>query len=134
MLIRKVPETPISGGEIESGGERYASSVTCAAPKDATGLDRRTVLQAGVVAGSLAAFGTLGSSRLMAVPAEPLAKSKIELKKTVCPFCSVGCSIWAEVQNGVWIGQEPVFESPIKLGRIAPRVRRRASWPRETGG
>lgn len=39
-----------------------------------------------------------------------------ELKKTVCPFCAVGCSIWAEVDNGVWIGQEPVFESPINLG------------------
>ncbi len=37
-------------------------------------------------------------------------------RKTVCPFCSVGCSIWAEVENGVWIGQEPVFESPINQG------------------
>jgi formate dehydrogenase major subunit len=36
--------------------------------------------------------------------------------KTICPFCSVGCSIWAEVENGVWIGQEPVFESPINQG------------------
>ena len=39
-----------------------------------------------------------------------------QVKKTICPFCSVGCSIWAEVQNGVWIGQEPAFESPINLG------------------
>ena len=40
----------------------------------------------------------------------------IERRKTVCPFCAVGCSIWAEVQNGVWIGQEPVFESPVNMG------------------
>ncbi|MFC6656457.1 molybdopterin-dependent oxidoreductase [Roseibium salinum] len=38
------------------------------------------------------------------------------MRKTVCPFCAVGCSIWAEVENGVWIGQEPVFESPVNMG------------------
>ena len=25
-------------------------------------------------------------------------------------------SIWAEVENGVWTGQEPAFESPINQG------------------
>ena len=29
---------------------------------------------------------------------------------------AVGCSIWAEVQNGAWIGQEPAFESPVNMG------------------
>ncbi|WP_443069397.1 hypothetical protein, partial [Sulfitobacter sp. HI0129] len=38
------------------------------------------------------------------------------VRKTVCPFCSVGCSIWAELRDDVWIGQEPVFESPINQG------------------
>ena len=83
---------------------------------EADSLDRRTVLGAGVAIGGLAAFSKLTTSRVEAAPAEPLAKSPVELKKTVCPFCSVGCSIWAEVQNGVWIGQEPVFESPINMG------------------
>jgi formate dehydrogenase major subunit len=36
--------------------------------------------------------------------------------KTICPFCAVGCSIWAEVENGVWTGQEPVFESIVNMG------------------
>jgi formate dehydrogenase major subunit len=34
----------------------------------------------------------------------------------VCTHCSVGCSIDAVVQNGVWIRQEPVFDSPLNLG------------------
>ena len=39
-----------------------------------------------------------------------------EIKKTVCTHCSVGCTVMAEVQNGVWTGQEPGWDSPINLG------------------
>jgi len=38
------------------------------------------------------------------------------MKKTVCTHCSVGCTVMAEVQNGVWTGQEPGWDSPINLG------------------
>ena len=41
---------------------------------------------------------------------------KVEVKRTVCPHCSVGCAIDAVVENGVWIRQEPVFDSPINMG------------------
>ena len=81
--------------------------------------DRRDFLRAsGVGATALGALGLgLGQVRLAAQDAKPTAPvSAVELKKTVCPFCSVGCSIWAEVNKGVWVGQEPVFESPINMG------------------
>ncbi len=42
--------------------------------------------------------------------------SKIEVKRTVCSHCSVGCAVDAVVENGVWVRQEPVFDSPINLG------------------
>ena len=42
--------------------------------------------------------------------------SKVEVKRTVCTHCSVGCAIDAVVENGVWVRQEPVFDSPINLG------------------
>ncbi len=72
----------------------------------------------------------LGVAGLSAVSALPLARvgraevregpveqpDRIERKKTVCPFCAVGCSIWAEVQDGTWLGQEPAFESPVNMG------------------
>ena len=43
-------------------------------------------------------------------PQPPTAGGKIDIKKSVCTHCSVGCTIMAEVQNGVWIGQEPGFD------------------------
>ncbi|MBE2262710.1 MAG: formate dehydrogenase subunit alpha [Burkholderiaceae bacterium] len=41
---------------------------------------------------------------------------KIVVRRTVCTHCSVGCAVDAIVENGVWVRQEPVFESPISLG------------------
>jgi formate dehydrogenase major subunit len=41
---------------------------------------------------------------------------KVEVKRTVCGHCSVGCAVDAVVENGVWVRQEPVFDSPINLG------------------
>ena len=41
---------------------------------------------------------------------------KIEVKRTVCTHCSVGCATDAIVENGVWVRQEAVFDSPINLG------------------
>ena len=38
------------------------------------------------------------------------------VRRTVCTHCSVGCAVDAVVENGVWVRQEPVFDSPINLG------------------
>ncbi|WP_333707603.1 molybdopterin-dependent oxidoreductase [Tepidimonas ignava] len=46
----------------------------------------------------------------------PTGQGKVEVKRTVCTHCSVGCAIDAVVENGVWVRQEPVFDSPINLG------------------
>jgi formate dehydrogenase major subunit len=62
------------------------------------------------------------SSRWCARPTPPTAASpsrhaaKIEVKRTVCTHCSVGCAVDAVVENGVWVRQEPVFDSPISMG------------------
>ena len=44
------------------------------------------------------------------------AEGKAEVRRTVCTHCSVGCASDAIVRNGVWVHQEPVFDSPINLG------------------
>src|SRR5919202_6261854 len=81
-------------------------------------MDRRTFLKrsgVGVGAGALAAqlpFSMIGKAQAK----EELTSGTIEVKRTVCTHCSVGCSIDAVVQNGVWIRQEPVFDSPLNLG------------------
>jgi formate dehydrogenase major subunit len=41
---------------------------------------------------------------------------KSEIKKNICTHCSVGCGVVAEVQNGVWVGQESAYDSPINRG------------------
>ena len=48
--------------------------------------------------------------------AEAGAGGKTDEIKTICTHCSVGCGIVAEVQNGVWTGQEPAFDHPFNHG------------------
>ncbi len=80
------------------------------------GVSRRDFIRASGIGGlALAGLGSAGSVQ-PAVAAEVPGNPDAARRKTVCPFCSVGCSIWAEVENGVWVGQEPVFESPINQG------------------
>ncbi|MGK7295103.1 MAG: formate dehydrogenase subunit alpha, partial [Candidatus Wenzhouxiangella sp. M2_3B_020] len=44
------------------------------------------------------------------------AQRNVEVKRTVCSHCSVGCGSIAHVENGVWVNQEPDFDSPLNLG------------------
>ncbi len=78
---------------------------------------RRNFLKtSGITAAGLMAASSLGPTVVRRAEAQPAQTPNIEHKKTVCPFCAVGCSMWAEVENGAWTGQEPAFESPINMG------------------
>src|SRR5690606_6105071 len=80
-------------------------------------IDRRTFLRrSGLTAGGLAAASTLSFGRVRKAEAAAPGAGKVELKKTVCTHCSVGCTVIAEVQDGVWTGQEPGWDSPFNLG------------------
>lgn len=81
-------------------------------------MDRRSFLRnSGLTVGGIAAASALAGSRVRrAEAAAPAVDGKIEIKKSVCTHCSVGCTVMAEVQNGIWIGQEPGFDSPFNLG------------------
>src|SRR3954453_5716959 len=81
-------------------------------------LDRRGFLKrSGLAAGGLAALGgvQLGSMRKAKAADTPPGQS-VQIRKNVCTHCSVGCTVTAEVQNGVWVGQEPSWDSPINRG------------------
>ncbi|WAJ30778.1 formate dehydrogenase subunit alpha [Antarcticirhabdus aurantiaca] len=93
-----------------------AGSAAATAPK---GLDRRDFLKrAGVGAAGLAAFGAMaaGSVRKADAMIGPQPGVPVTIKKNICTHCSVGCTVTAEVQNGVWTGQEPSWNSPINRG------------------
>ncbi|MDB5864109.1 MAG: fdhA [Betaproteobacteria bacterium] len=80
-------------------------------------IDRRTFLRrSGLALGAGVAATQLPFSIVEPVKGAEAAPAKTETKHTVCTHCSVGCSVDATVQNGVWIRQEPVFDSPINLG------------------
>ncbi|MDO9708188.1 formate dehydrogenase subunit alpha [Paracraurococcus lichenis] len=88
------------------------------------GLDRRSLLrQAGLGGAGLAVLGALGGGRAQAADAATGAATgvldharPVTRVKNMCTHCSVGCSVIAEVQEGVWVGQEPAWESPINRG------------------
>jgi formate dehydrogenase major subunit len=83
-------------------------------------IDQRTFLKrSGVTAGAAAfaaqlPYGAISEAQA-ASAAAPEATGE-QVRRTVCTHCSVGCSIDAVVTDGVWVRQEPVFDSPINLG------------------
>ncbi|HVO65703.1 MAG TPA: molybdopterin-dependent oxidoreductase [Syntrophales bacterium] len=85
-------------------------------------MGRRTFMKvSGAALGSGALIGLLPLSCVRQATVEekrnfPRPDLKSEYLRTVCTHCSVGCGIIAELQNGVWVGQEPDYESPFNLG------------------
>ncbi len=102
--------------------ERQACRGTIAsslAQQSDNNLDRRSFLRrSGLAAGSLAALGSLPLASIRQAEAGPPPPSgaTVTARKNFCTHCSVGCSVIAEVANGVWIGQEPDYDSPINRG------------------
>jgi len=79
-----------------------------------TKVDRRGFLRtSGLAVGGLAAFSAAGRVTPAAAQTAP---RQVEIRKSVCTHCSVGCTVLAEVDNGVWTGQEPAWDSPFNLG------------------
>jgi formate dehydrogenase major subunit len=102
--------------------ERQASRGALAAAlhgQSGGALDRRAFLRrSGLVAGGLATLGALPLATVRkadAAGAGPLAAGAT-VRKNICTHCSVGCTVIAEVSNGVWIGQEPGWDSPLNRG------------------
>ncbi len=101
--------------------ERQARRGTLAtlAGQATNGLERRSFLRrSGLAAGGLAALGALPLASVQkAMAGPPPAKgAAVTIRKSICTHCAVGCTVTAEVSNGVWIGQEPSWDSPINRG------------------
>ena len=68
-------------------------------------VDRRAFLKgSGIAVGGLAAITATGGSVTKA-QAQSSNGEAVETVKSVCTHCSVGCTVIAEVSNGVWVGQ-----------------------------
>ncbi|MEP1209926.1 MAG: formate dehydrogenase subunit alpha [Rhizobiaceae bacterium] len=82
-----------------------------------TTVDRRSFLKkSGLAVGGLAAVSAATVGTATRAEASGTTGGKLDVVKSVCTHCSVGCTVLAEVQDGVWVGQEPAFDSPFNLG------------------
>jgi formate dehydrogenase major subunit len=96
---------------------RRSSLAATVGSQSGIGLDRRTFLRrSGLVAGGLATIGALPLASVQKAEAAGTNLSGATIRKNICTHCSVGCTVLAEVSNGVWVGQEPGWESPINRG------------------
>jgi formate dehydrogenase major subunit len=108
-----------AAGAGNGAATRFASGLRQAASST---LKRRAFLAgAGVTAGigALARhlpFDVIGPAQAQGQPQPTPAASAPVVKHTVCSHCSVGCSVEAVVSNGVWVRQEPAFDSPLNMG------------------
>ncbi|EGF30632.1 Formate dehydrogenase-O, major subunit [Oxalobacteraceae bacterium IMCC9480] len=112
LLTRKGPDGQRSSTRFSAG---LADSLARALPT----MDRRSFLKrSGIGVGAGIAAAQLGLIQRARAADGTTAKggAKIEVKRTVCTHCSVGCAVDAVVENGVWVRQEAVFDSPINLG------------------
>ncbi len=93
-----------------------------ASQEQSSGVNRRVFLKgSGIAAGGAAFLSLLPPAMIQKAEASEgkrhaYDEGEITKVRSVCSHCSVGCGVVAEVQNGVWIGQEPSFEHPFNLG------------------
>ena len=101
--------------------QRGTNPLGIASPVLNASMDRRTFLRrSGIAVGGVAAASALSVPMMKkaaadAAPASPDG-SKVSQVRTICTHCSVGCGVYAEVENGVWTGQEPAFDHPFNRG------------------
>jgi formate dehydrogenase major subunit len=119
MLLTKKSHEVQRGVAHGAGSARFVQSLSRGLSNALPTMDRRAFLRRsglGVGVGLAATQLTLVKKAQAAGGAAGDGSGKIEVKRTVCTHCSVGCAVDAVVENGIWVRQEPVFDSPINLG------------------
>ena len=118
MSLTRKSNTPPSSRS--APGSRLIGSLSRGLKAAVPTMDRRTFLKrSGVGVGAGIAASQLSLvQKAVAEPSKAMldGKGKIEVKRSICTHCSVGCAVDATVENGVWVRQDPVFDSPINLG------------------
>ena len=101
-----------------NGTSRATRLMDALVPVTGARIDRRSFLaRSGLLTGGVAVASVLPGSvrKAEAAAAGPLVSGATRVK-SICNHCSVGCTVIAEVKNGVWVGQEPGWDSPFNMG------------------
>jgi len=84
-------------------------------------MDRRKFLKSAGVGLGVGVASSLVPNPIFREATAAVEPPKLEQYKTICTNCAVGCGLIGEVQNGVWVSQEPWFEHPINQGSLCAK-------------
>ncbi|PUB78609.1 MAG: formate dehydrogenase [gamma proteobacterium symbiont of Ctena orbiculata] len=101
--------------DLVSGNSRQSNPAE-RSPGEMTMSRRDFLRNSSLVAGGAALAGGFAPGMMKKANAATAEGGEAKQIKTICTHCSVGCGIIAEVENGVWTGQEPAFDHPFNLG------------------
>ncbi|PSM53300.1 hypothetical protein CRN67_01785 [Campylobacter blaseri] len=82
-------------------------------------IGRRSFLKMAALSSAVGAGGVIASANATREATDAEVKNpypNAKKVKTICTACSVGCGIIAEVQDGIWVRQEPAQDHPVSLG------------------
>jgi len=125
MLLTRRSESKDTQGKSPDTSTLWVDQLKRSLNRALPTIDRRAFLRrSGIGVGLGLGAGLIGSQLHLVkkadaadTPAPGSAGSKnVVTRRTVCTHCSVGCASDAMVENGVWVRQNPVFESPLNLG------------------
>ncbi|MCU7830904.1 MAG: formate dehydrogenase subunit alpha [Candidatus Thiodiazotropha sp. (ex Myrtea sp. 'scaly one' KF741663)] len=109
MKLRKTSDLAID--------HRAESEISFKADGGGQAMTRRAFLRnSGLMAGGAVLASGFTPAMVKRARAEEMGAGTVSKIRTICTHCSVGCGIIAEVQNGVWTGQEPAFDHPFSHG------------------
>ena len=84
-------------------------------------MNRRKFLKSAGVGLGVGVASSLVPNPIFREATAAVEPPKLEQYKTICTNCAVGCGLIGEVQNGVWVSQEPWFEHPINQGSLCAK-------------
>jgi formate dehydrogenase major subunit len=115
MLLTRKPSS--RAADANGAASALVASLARGVRRAVPTMDRRAFLRRSGLGVGVGLAGAQLSLMKKAEAADPATPDKsIVVRRTVCSHCSVGCAVDAVVENGVWVRQEPVFDSPINLG------------------
>ncbi len=115
LLTRKPSSRP--GADSAAASSALVASLARGVRRAIPTMDRRAFLRrSGLGVGVGLATSQLSLVKKAEAADPATADKSVVVRRTVCTHCSVGCAIDAVVENGVWVRQEPVFDSPLNLG------------------
>jgi formate dehydrogenase major subunit len=84
-------------------------------------MDRRQFLRAAGIGAGVGVAGSLLPSPIFREASATPKPPELTQIKAICNNCAVGCGFVGEVQNGVWVSQEPWFDHPVNLGSLCSK-------------